>query len=137
VAAPPAEFQCPAGRCRRRAAPWRAAGARRSGRRSGRFRPVRLAYRPPASSTFLSEQTSHQPALLFSQNNPAPAISHQPTARVRLVGDGHTLEHAAPPQELARTARGDAGQAQARAVWWVKIKNGAMPCKRKPGRCGG
>jgi hypothetical protein len=24
-------------------------------------RPVRLAYQPPASSTFLSEQTSHQP----------------------------------------------------------------------------
>jgi hypothetical protein len=38
-----------------------------------------LAYQPPASSTFLSEQTSHQPALLFSQNKPAPAISHQPT----------------------------------------------------------
>jgi hypothetical protein len=42
-------------------------------------RPVRLAYQPPASSTFLSEQTSHQPAVLFSQNKSAPAISHQPT----------------------------------------------------------
>jgi hypothetical protein len=41
--------------------------------------PVRLAYQPPASSTFLSEQTSNQPAVLFSQNKPAPAISHQPT----------------------------------------------------------
>jgi hypothetical protein len=40
-----------------------------------------LAYQPPASSTFLSEQptTSNQPAVLFSQNKPAPAISHQPT----------------------------------------------------------
>jgi hypothetical protein len=38
-----------------------------------------LAYQPPASSTFLSQQTSHQPAVLFSQNKPAPAISHQPT----------------------------------------------------------
>jgi hypothetical protein len=40
-----------------------------------------LAYQPPASSTFLSEQISHQqqPAVLFSQNKPAPAISHQPT----------------------------------------------------------
>jgi hypothetical protein len=42
-------------------------------------RPVRLAYQPPASSNFLSEQTSHQqPAVLFSQNKSAPAISHQP-----------------------------------------------------------
>jgi hypothetical protein len=39
-----------------------------------------LAYQPPASSTFLSEQTSHQqPASnTFSQNKLAPAISHQP-----------------------------------------------------------
>jgi hypothetical protein len=33
---------------------------------------VRLAYQTPASSTFLSEQTSHQ---YFSQNKLAPAIS--------------------------------------------------------------
>jgi hypothetical protein len=42
-------------------------------------RPVRLAYQPPASSTFLSQQTSHQqPAnstLLSEQIN----TSHQPT----------------------------------------------------------
>jgi hypothetical protein len=44
----------------------------------GYFRPVRLAYQPPASSTFFSQQTSNQPAVLFSQNKPAPAISHQP-----------------------------------------------------------
>jgi hypothetical protein len=41
-------------------------------------RPVRLAYQPPANSTLLSEQTSNQPTILFSQNKPAPAISHQP-----------------------------------------------------------
>jgi hypothetical protein len=40
--------------------------------------PVRSAYQPPASSTFLSEQTSNQPAVLFSQNKSAPDISHQP-----------------------------------------------------------
>jgi hypothetical protein len=41
---------------------------------------VRLAYQPPASSNFLSEQTttSNQPTVLFSQNKSAPAISHQP-----------------------------------------------------------
>jgi hypothetical protein len=32
------------------------------------IRPVRLAYEPPANSIFLSEQTNHQPALLFSQH---------------------------------------------------------------------
>jgi hypothetical protein len=44
-----------------------------------------LAYRPPDTSTFLSEQTSHQqpatsnqPPVLFSENKPAPTISHQP-----------------------------------------------------------
>jgi hypothetical protein len=38
-------------------------------------RPVRLAYQPPASSTFLSQQTSHQQPVLFSQNKPTPATS--------------------------------------------------------------
>jgi hypothetical protein len=37
--------------------------------------PVRSAYQPPASSAFLSEQTSNQPAVLFSQNKPASATS--------------------------------------------------------------
>jgi hypothetical protein len=32
----------------------------------------------PASSTFLSEQTSHQQPVLFSHNKSAPAINHQP-----------------------------------------------------------
>jgi hypothetical protein len=35
-----------------------------------------LAYQPPDSSTFLSEQTSNQSAVLFFQNKSAPAISH-------------------------------------------------------------
>jgi hypothetical protein len=43
-------------------------------------RPVRLAYQPPANSTFLSEQTSHQqPAsCTFLSNKSAPATSNQP-----------------------------------------------------------
>jgi hypothetical protein len=45
-------------------------------------RPVRLAYQPPASCTFLSEQISHQPAVLFSQNKSAPAINHQANEQV-------------------------------------------------------
>jgi hypothetical protein len=43
--------------------------------------PVGLAYQPPASGTFLSEQTSHrQPAnsTFLSQNKPALGINHQP-----------------------------------------------------------
>jgi hypothetical protein len=48
------------------------------------LRPVRLSYQPPANSTFLSEQTSHQQSAssTFSQNKPAPAISHQPNEQV-------------------------------------------------------
>jgi hypothetical protein len=49
-------------------------------------RTVRSAYQPLTNSTFLSEQISqqyfslrtNQPTVLFSQNKPAPAISHQP-----------------------------------------------------------
>jgi hypothetical protein len=40
-----------------------------------------------ASSTFLSQQTNNQPAVLFSQNKPAPAISHQPTEQAVLSYD--------------------------------------------------
>jgi hypothetical protein len=39
---------------------------------------ISLAYQPPASSTFISEQTSNQSAVLFSQNKSAPA--RQPSA---------------------------------------------------------
>jgi hypothetical protein len=44
------------------------------------MRPVRLAYQPPASSTFPQNKsaTSNQPTVLFSRNKSAPAISHQP-----------------------------------------------------------
>jgi hypothetical protein len=58
-------------------------------------RPVRLAYQPPASSTFLSQQTSHQqPASsTFLSNKPAPGISHQPTEQaVSRLGQRHGLQ---------------------------------------------
>jgi hypothetical protein len=53
----------------------------KAGTRITHLQPVRSAYQPPASSTFLSKQISHQqPASsIFSQNKPASAISHQPT----------------------------------------------------------
>jgi hypothetical protein len=41
-------------------------------------RPVRLAYQPPASSTFLSEQTSHQQPASSTLLSEQTSISHQP-----------------------------------------------------------
>jgi hypothetical protein len=47
------------------------------------LRPVCLAYQPPANSTFLNKPaTTNQSAVLFSQNKPAPATSHQPNEQV-------------------------------------------------------
>jgi hypothetical protein len=44
-------------------------------------RPVRLAYQPPANSTFLSEQTSHQqPARTSQQYSSLRINQHQPSA---------------------------------------------------------
>jgi hypothetical protein len=42
------------------------------------LRPVRLAYQPPASSTFLSEQTSHQPPANSTFLSEQISTSHQP-----------------------------------------------------------
>jgi hypothetical protein len=43
-------------------------------------RPVRLAYQPPASSTFLSEQTSHQQPASSTFLSEQISTSHQPPA---------------------------------------------------------
>jgi hypothetical protein len=50
-----------------------------------------FVYQPPASSTFLSEQISHQPAVLFSQNKSTPAISHQPNEQAEFQGLQHSV----------------------------------------------
>jgi hypothetical protein len=44
-------------------------------------RPVRLAYQPPASSTFLSEQTSHQQPANSTFLSEQISTSHQPPAK--------------------------------------------------------
>jgi hypothetical protein len=44
------------------------------------LRPVRLAYQPPASSTFLSEQTSHQQPASSTFFSEQISTSHQPPA---------------------------------------------------------
>jgi hypothetical protein len=44
-------------------------------------RPVRLAYQPPASSTFLSEQTSHQQSASSTFLSEQISTSHQPPAK--------------------------------------------------------
>jgi hypothetical protein len=42
---------------------------------------VRLAYQPPASSTFLSEQTSHQQSANSTFLSEQISTSHQPPAK--------------------------------------------------------
>jgi hypothetical protein len=43
--------------------------------------PVRLAYQPPASSTFLSEQTSHQQPVSNTFLSEQTSTSHQAPAK--------------------------------------------------------
>jgi hypothetical protein len=43
--------------------------------------PVRLAYQPPASSTFLSEQTSYQQSVSSTFISELINTSHQPPAK--------------------------------------------------------
>jgi hypothetical protein len=43
--------------------------------------PVRSAYQPPASSTFLSEQTSHQQSANSTFLSEQTNTSHQPPAK--------------------------------------------------------
>jgi hypothetical protein len=45
------------------------------------WRPVCLAYQPPASSTFLSEQTSHQQPASSTFLSEQISTSHQPPAK--------------------------------------------------------
>jgi hypothetical protein len=45
------------------------------------FDPVRLAYQPPASSTFLSEQISHQQPASSTFLSEQISTSHQPPAK--------------------------------------------------------
>jgi hypothetical protein len=45
------------------------------------IQPVRLAYQPPASSTFLSQQTSHQQPASSIFLSEQTSTSHQPPAK--------------------------------------------------------
>jgi hypothetical protein len=45
------------------------------------FHPVRLAYQPPANSTFLSEQTSHQQPASSTFLSEQTSTSHQPPVK--------------------------------------------------------
>jgi hypothetical protein len=44
------------------------------------IQPVRLAYQPPASNTFLSQQTSHQQPASSTFLSEQTSTSHQPPA---------------------------------------------------------
>jgi hypothetical protein len=48
---------------------------------TSRTRPFRLAYQPPASSTFLSEQTNHQQPASSTFFSEQISTSHQPPAK--------------------------------------------------------
>jgi hypothetical protein len=48
---------------------------------TGSLRPVRLAYQPPANSTFLSEQTSHQEPASSTFLSDQTSTSHQQPAK--------------------------------------------------------
>jgi hypothetical protein len=56
------------------------------------LRPVRLAYQPPANSTFLSEQTSHHQPANSTFLSEQTSTSHQPPAE----RTGCWYVHAAP-----------------------------------------
>jgi hypothetical protein len=43
--------------------------------------PIRLAYQPPANSTFLSEQISHQQPANSTFLSEQTSINHQPPAK--------------------------------------------------------
>jgi hypothetical protein len=45
------------------------------------LRPVRLAYQPPANSTFLSERTNHQQTASNTFLSEQTSTSHQPPAK--------------------------------------------------------
>jgi hypothetical protein len=49
--------------------------------KSRKLHPVRLAYQPPANSTFLSEQTSHQQPVSSTFLSEQTSTSHQPPAK--------------------------------------------------------
>jgi hypothetical protein len=59
------------------------------------YQPVRLAYQPPANSTFLSEQTSHQQPASSTFLSEQTSTSHQPPAKrtgcICVVNILHTL----------------------------------------------
>jgi hypothetical protein len=50
-------------------------------------RPVRLAYQPPASGTFLSVQTSHQQPASGTFLSEQISISHQPNEQSKCLGE--------------------------------------------------
>jgi hypothetical protein len=69
--------------------PW---GLVRGDRSFDHSHPVRLAYQPPASSTFLSEQISHQQPTSGTFLSEQTSTSHQPPVKrtdYRLVDSGH------------------------------------------------
>jgi hypothetical protein len=56
------------------------------------LQPVRLAYQPPASSTFLSEQTSHQQPASSTFLSEQISTSHQPNEQALDCRSSHEMQ---------------------------------------------
>jgi hypothetical protein len=80
---------------------WRAEGPRAI----GRSEPIRSAYQPPASNTFLSEQTSHQQSASSTFLSEQISTSHQPPAKRPGCRPPHALLGSRLPRSAAGSAR--------------------------------
>jgi hypothetical protein len=72
------------------------------------IRPVRLAYQPPASSTFLSEQISHQQPASSTFLSQQISTSHQPPAKrtgLQTLGPGEQRKEKEQHYQEDRPAR--------------------------------
>jgi hypothetical protein len=100
-------------------------------------RPVRLAYQPPASSIFLSEQTSHHQSASSIFLSEQTSISHQPPAErtgcVLLVEHGIACLFALAQ---ASKARFHAKQLKIppsnKHIWHDRSPQACMICARVP-----
>jgi hypothetical protein len=71
---------------------------------ASRRRPVRLAYQPPASSTFLSKQISHQQPANSTFLSKQTSTGHQPPANRTCYMSHTTHERAESGRDVAGTS---------------------------------
>jgi hypothetical protein len=94
----------------------------RNGREPANRSPVRLAYQPPASSTFLSQQTSHQQPANSTLLSEQTSTSHQPPATRRRTP---SATFGRREEDATRCAR-----------WWKRRVERRGRCGLKRSSCG-